>query len=110
MVRYLLRHGKQIELFAKRENSLIGALKRNESEDKVVRAAEKVREAKLQQLKAERNKRFIGEPNKKHTVSESESKDEQWHSMPVEDIIAIYKNRITESDKTANYKSISKCH
>lgn len=102
MVRYLLRHGKQLELFAKRERTLIGSLKRNESQDKIIRAAEKVREAKLQQLKAERSKKLTDEQNKPFAANEPGTKDAQWQSMPVEDIIAIYKNKMTENDTTTD--------
>ena len=94
MANYIRRHKKQIELFSKRERVLTGVLKRNESEEKITRAAEKAREAKLQQLKAERNKRF--------PMPEPGDIEAKWGSMPVEDIIAIYKNRITENNITTD--------
>lgn len=100
MVRYLLRYGKQTELFAKRESGLIGALKRNESGDKIIRAAEKVREAKLQQLKAQKSKKATNEQNKPLTANKPGAIEAKWQSMPVEDIIAIYKNKITENETT----------
>lgn len=82
MSNYIPTHRKKIYSLHKKERKLIGHLKRNESKQKIIKAAEEIRVAKLLVLKAKRNEGpFDGGPSER---------DAYWLALPVEEIISIY--------------------
>jgi hypothetical protein len=94
---YILRYRKKWESMARREHDLICALTHGEKPQKLIHAAERVREAKLAVFKAERAKigpSAEGTERNRRLIVEMEARSAQWSSMPTEEIIASYRKRV----------------
>lgn len=98
MANYILCYRKKWDALARREHDLICALKHDEKPQKLIRAAERIREAQLAVCKAERGK--VG-PSAESTernrrlLADIEMRSAQWSSMPAETIIATYRKKVS---------------
>jgi len=86
MTAYIANHQKKKKIFGKREQELKHALKHNYGYEKVARAVEKLREAKLNIFKSEFAKNSV------LPASSYEPGDEalKWLSYSIDDIKNIY--------------------
>ena len=87
MTAYIANHQKKKKIFQKREQELRHAIKHNFSQGKVAKAAEKLREAKLNVFKSEFSKNSVL-PASDYVPGE-EAK--HWEALPVEEIISQYR-------------------
>ena len=82
-------------VFARRDRELLRSIARGDGLEKMKRIAEKVRESKLQVLKAERDELSPAtEYFDTKRAANIDAETERWMSMPFEDIIAEYRNNI----------------
>jgi len=79
MSNYVSGGQKRDKAAAKRERSLMGAIKRGESEGRLLVLAEKLREAKLQACRARR--------------SEHSTSTEKWQSITPQEILKKYRRK-----------------
>ena len=84
---------KKTELLAKRERSLIKALKNQDSISKIRNLAELVREAKLAILKGTiaSNQNFKAEDGPRYPSASALNSEKQWETMTADDVISLYK-------------------
>ena len=86
MTSYLVNHQKAKRVFAKRETELLHAIKNDYTRAKIVRAAERVREAKIKVFKAVFSQHSVLPAS----AYEPDEKAKRWLSRPVEEIIEEY--------------------
>ena len=83
MTAYLANHQKKVNIFKKRVQELEHALKHDFSQEKIVKAAEKVREARLKVFKA-RFSQYSILPASKWQPDEEATR---WQEMDVQEIV-----------------------
>lgn len=88
MANYICNYQKKNKIFAKRERALEGAIKRNESPEHLAVLAEKLRQSKLQAIKA-----IVGSRNQ----VASRCTVEKWLVMTLEEIIQMYRKKCEQS-------------
>ena len=81
---------KAFRVFHKRETQLVHAIKNDHAREKLVKAAEKLREAKLNTFKSEFSRGSVLPPSS--YVPDEKAKS--WQSMSVDDIIEIYRKKV----------------
>jgi len=86
MAGYLPHHQKKDRIFNKREKELVHAIKNEYSKEKLVKAAEKLREAKLGVFKS----RFSQKSVLPAECFAGNEKSRKWEQMDVEEIIEMY--------------------
>ena len=86
MAGYVPNHQKKKRLFEKREKELIHAINNEFSTEKVIKAAEHLREAKLQIFKSQ----FAEKTSLPLNIYEPNDKAKEWQEMAVESIIEQY--------------------
>ena len=91
MTAYIANHQKKKKIFQKREQELQHAIKNNFNNEKLIKAAEKLREAKLNVFKSEFSKKSVL-PAHKYKPDE---KAKEWELLPAEDIIEKYRVKAT---------------
>ena len=93
MPAYVANHEKKKRIFAKRERELIHAIKNCFPDDKVLVAAEKLREAKMNVFKCDFSKCSINQPHtfSPEKVATNTPKVQIWLSMSSDDIIEMYR-------------------
>jgi hypothetical protein len=90
MTAYIANHQKKKRIFAKREQELEHAIKNNLSLEKIIRAAEKLREAKLNVFKCEFSKDSVLPAH--CYVPKDEAK--VWENYSVDEIIEKYRTSL----------------
>jgi len=90
MTCYVANHQKASRLFKKREIELLHAIRRDFSCGKRVKAAEKLREARLKVFKSDFSRDSVKPASS--WVPDEEAK--KWQDMPVEKIIDQYRDKI----------------
>lgn len=95
---------KKTRLVAKRERQLLAAIKRNLSREKIIQAAENLRQAHLAVLKSEAS-RILVEGKVYGTFPKPDSHDRdrlnaKWTSITTEQIIEMYEKRINNPERT----------
>jgi len=83
---YIPNHQKKKKLFEKREHELMHAIKNKYSTEKIMNAAEHVREAKLQVFKSQ----FAENSTLPLNKYEPNEKAKQWQEIPLVSIIEQY--------------------
>jgi hypothetical protein len=84
---YLAHHQKKRRIFHKREKELRHAINHNYSQEKIVKAVNKLREAKLNVFKSEFSKNSVLPAS--NYVPGDEAR--HWEALPVEEIIRLYR-------------------
>jgi len=86
MTAYIANHQKKKKIFQKREAELRHAMNHHFSEEKIAKAAEKLREAKLNVFKSEFSKQSVLPANR--YVPDKDAK--YWETLSIENIISQY--------------------
>ncbi len=103
MSNYLPRYTKKKDHLARREQDLLRVIKRGESQEKIIGAAEGVRAAMLRVIEA---KQAMIPPRAGHEAEAAKLDAEfrRWTFLPTGEIIAQYEkqmpNRVTEKTKS----------
>ena len=87
MTCYIANHEKVQRLFAKRERELRHAIHHTSDEAKIVRAAERLREARLKIFKSEFSRRSVLPAR----YWEPDEAARGWQDRPVEEIVEEYR-------------------
>jgi len=90
MSNYIPNYQKANRVFSKRETQLKHAIKNGYTQEKIVKAAERLREAKLKAFKA----RFAHESVLQATSYVPDEQAKQWEELPVEEIIDKYRRTL----------------
>ena len=91
MVSYIANHQKKKKIFRKREQELKHAIKHGFSQEKIAKAAEQLRQAKLNVFKSEYSKNSILPPSS--YVPGEQAK--MWQAYTVSGIVAQYTGKAT---------------
>lgn len=89
MTCYIANHQKAKQVFTKRETQLLHALKHNLSRDKLIKAAELLREAQLKVFKA----KFSQESVLPASSWQPNEEARHWMNLRVEEIIDKYRKK-----------------
>lgn len=95
MPSYLANHQKTRRVFRKREKQLEHAIRHDFSRDRIVKAAERLREARLKVFKSD----FAKSSVRQATTWQPNEEAKRWQAMPVDEIIERYRKK-AELDKT----------
>jgi len=87
MTAYLANHQKKQRIFKKRERELIHALKNGHSDEKIEKAVEKLRTAKLNTFKSNFSANSVLPAEYYEPTNEAKI----WESYSVEEIIELYR-------------------
>ncbi len=91
MTAYIANHQKKKNIFLKREQELLHAIKHGFTKQKLEKAAEKLREAKLGVFKSEFSKRSVLPASS----YEPDEKAKEWEVISVDEIIKQYRQKAT---------------
>ena len=86
---YIANHQKTRRVFRKRERQLEHAIRHNFSRERTVKAAEKLREARLKVFKSD----FAKSSVRQATSWQPNAEARRWQSMPVDEIIEQYRRK-----------------
>jgi len=87
MTAYIANHQKKKRIFQKRETEMVHAIKHNYSQEKLEKAAEKLREAKLNVFKSEFSENSVLPASS----YEPGVKAKEWEEISVSKIIEQYR-------------------
>jgi len=90
MTCYIANHEKASRVLAKKEMRLLHAIKNDYAQEKVIKAAEQVWEAKLKVFKAQFSAKSVLPAHAYKPDAEAQS----WQAVPVEELIEAYKKEI----------------
>jgi hypothetical protein len=97
MSNYIPNHQKTQRVFTKRETELRHAIRHEFSRERIVRAAEKLREARLKIFKSEFSRCSVLQATSWKPCEEAQ----RWQAMPVDEIIEQYReNAAVEGDSS----------
>lgn len=95
MTAYIANHQKKNRIFAKRVRELQHAIKHDYSVEKLVAAAERVREAKMNVFKCQYTKSNSRQPHwfVADRIAAGNKQIQLWLAMSAEEIVAMYRQQ-----------------
>jgi hypothetical protein len=94
---YLVNHQKKNKTFTRRERELMHAIRNDLGDEKIRKAAERLREAKFAVFKAKFSERSVL-PAQYFSLDDVAKRDKtvaRWLSMPLDDLIEQYRHKAT---------------